>query len=247
MKVTLINYTGCGTSNPGRFAANILVFTKSTRLQMSPGLLEDIAKMTEEEIMFNLRLMADTNPGSYEFVNLHFLVEGVTRALTHQLVRTRTASFAQQTMRVLNVTGWKYDTGPTIKEDSHRQAVYDYHMRETDLAYKELIKLGADIEDARGVLPTNILTNINMSINLRNWINLIRKRSSGRVGNEYRKMVELMVIEVEKVYPWVYLFVKNDELKARKDLQLMIYDNQALSPDEKTAMVKKLDIIIKDV
>jgi flavin-dependent thymidylate synthase len=247
MQVELIDYTGAGTISPSRHAANLLVYTKSTRLEMTPKLMENIINMSTEELMFNLRLMADTNPGSWEFVHLSFSICGVTRALTHQLVRTRQASYAQQTMRVLDVTGWKYDTGPTIKGDNDKEAIYVHTMEVIDDAYKKLINKGADIEDARGVLPTNILTNINMSINMRNWINLIRKRSSGRVGNEYRRMVELMIIEVEKIYPWIYLFVKNDELKARKDLQNMIYDNPALSPEEKTAMVKKLDIIIKEI
>ena len=39
MKVTLVNYTGRGTANPSRYAAAQLIFTKATRLTMSPGLL----------------------------------------------------------------------------------------------------------------------------------------------------------------------------------------------------------------
>jgi flavin-dependent thymidylate synthase len=246
MQVNLIDYTGACSPNPGRYAATILVYTKSTRLEMTPSLLDTIDQLSEDELMFNLRLMADTNPGSWEFVHLTFSIMNVTRAFTHQLVRTRTASYAQQTMRILNVAGWKYDTGQSIKGDIDKEVVYDSTMRLIDNAYKELIKLGADIEDARGILPTNIFTNINISINFRNFVNLVRKRSSGRVSNEYRKVLEQMVIEVEKVYPWSYLFINNNELKARKDLQQMIYDSD-LGSEVKTAMVKKLDIIIKDL
>ena len=36
MKVTLIDYTGAGTPDPARHAANVLVFTKRTRLEMDP-------------------------------------------------------------------------------------------------------------------------------------------------------------------------------------------------------------------
>jgi flavin-dependent thymidylate synthase len=247
MQVTLLDYTGAGSENPGRYAASILLYTKSTRLQMSPDLLQEIKEKSDEEIMFNLRLMADTNPGSWEFVYLTFFIEDATRALQQQLTRTRTASYAIQTTRLVDMRDFKYDTGPSIKGNIDREVVYDYTMRTINHAYKELIKQGAEIEDARGVLPLNVYSNINMSINLRNWVNLVRKRESIRVQTPYRKMVDMMVMEVEKVYPWIYLFVKNDELKARKDLQQMIYDNNKLSGEEKTAMIKKLDIIIKDL
>jgi flavin-dependent thymidylate synthase len=214
---------------------------------MSPGLIAQVKELPWEEVLLTLRLMADTLPSSWEFVHLTFLIEDVTRAFTHQLVRTRTASYAQQAMRVVNMSGFSYDTPDKFKGNRQLEAIYTNTMADISRGYQSLVKLGAENEDARGVLPTNVLTNINMSINMRNWINLIRKRSSARIQNEYRHVVEQMIIEVEKVYPWIYIFVKNDELKARKDLQDMIYANEKLTTEEKVNMVKKLDIIIKDV
>jgi thymidylate synthase ThyX len=247
MQVSLIDYTGACSPDPGRYAATILLYTKSTRLQMSPDLLNTIDQLPQDEINFNLRLMADTNPGSWEFVYLTFYIGEATRALQQQLTRTRTASYAIQTTRLVDMSNFKYDTGPSIKGNIDREVVYDSAMRLTNNAYKELIKQGAEIEDVRGLLPLNTLSNINMCINLRNWVNMVRKRESIRVQTPYRHMVDMMVIEVEKVYPWIWMFVKNDEMKARKDLQNLIYENPALSNDEKTAMIKKLDIIMKDL
>lgn len=246
MNVTLLDYTGAGSDNPGKYAASILLYTKSTRLQMSPDLLTEIKEKSDEEIMFNLRLMADTNPGSWEFVYLTFFIEGATRALQQQLTRTRTASYAIQTTRLVDMSNFKYETGPSINNDIDRKIIYDAAMDEINKAYKWLIKQGAEIEDIRGLLPLNTYSNINMCINLRNWVNLVRKRESIRVQSPYRQMLDKMVIEVEKVYPWVFLFVKNDEMKARKDLQNMIYDSD-LGDELKTAMIKKLDIIMKDL
>lgn len=243
MKVALLDFTGAGHMNAGRHAADILVFTKSTRLNMSPDLFIEIAEKPEEEIMQELKIMSNTNPGSWEFIHFSFIIEGVTRGFTHQLVRTRTASYAQQTMRILKMQKWKYGTGPTIKGNVDREVVYDYVMRTIDTGYQELLEQGTAVEDARGILPTNILTNICMSINMRNFINLTRKRVSIRVQNEYRQVMDQMVIEIEKQYPWFYIFYKNDNVKARKDLQNMIYDNSKLSSEEKTEMIKKLDII----
>jgi flavin-dependent thymidylate synthase len=247
MIVSLIDYTGAGSSDPARYAADILVYTKSTRLNMNPGLISNIQNWSHQKIMEELNLVSNTNPGSWEFIHFTFLITGVSRAFTHQLVRTRTASYAQQTMRTVDMEDWTYEIGPSIEKSENLSQHYIYAMRETALSYKSLIELGAKTEDARGVLPTNIHTNINMSINMRNWINLVRKRGSIRVQNEYHKVIDAMIIEVERVYPWIYIFVKNDELRARKDLQDMIWDNKNLTLEEKTNMIKKLDIIIKDL
>jgi flavin-dependent thymidylate synthase len=244
MKVTLIDYTGKGNLDPSRYAANILVYTRSTRLNMSPGLLEEVAKRDDYEILKELKEMANTLPSSWEFIHLTFCIEEATRAFTHQLVRTRTASYAQQAMRIVNMTDFKYARGPSVGEDG----LYDDTMAIIAANYKTLIDNGARTEDARGILPTNILTNINMSINMRNWINMIRKRESARVQDEYQKeFVPAMIMEVEKVYPWIYLFVKSEPLKARLDLQNMIYENKLLTSEEKIEMVKKLDIVIQDL
>ena len=243
MQVTLIDHTGCGSPNPGRHAANVLLFTKSTRLEMNAALMRTIAEMPDEEVLFNLRVMAGTNPGSWEFVHFSFFVQDVTRAFTHQLVRTRQASYAQQTMRVVEMVNWRYETGPSIINDTERKNIYDQTMKAIDISYKELIKAGALTEDARGLLPTNILTNICVSMNMRNFISFARKRTSARVQNEHRHVVDAMVIELEKVFPWFYIFYKSDEMKAYKDLLDMLYDNEDIKQEDKLAMYKKIDLI----
>lgn len=247
MRVTLFDYTGAGTEDPAGRAAAILLFTKSTRLEMRPALLEEYASLSDGEILSKLKEMANTNPGSWEFIDFSFLIEDVTRAYTHQQVRTRQASYAQQTLRVLDVSkgkGWDYATGPSIESNPTNKKVYEETMTAIDLAYKFLITNGARIEDARGLLPTNILTNICFKINMRNFINLVRKRKSLRVQDEYRKIVDLMLIEVEKVYPWFFIFYKNDQMQAYVDLQNIINECKRLTSEEKMAIYKKLDIII---
>src|SRR5580693_6573241 len=100
MKVTLIDGTGFGSPNPSRYAANMITYTRSTRLNMSPGLLAEIQAKEDYEVLKELELAAGTIPSSWEFVQFTFIIEGVTRAFTHQLVRTRHASYAQQAMRI---------------------------------------------------------------------------------------------------------------------------------------------------
>lgn len=241
MNIDLIDYTGANHSNPADYAAGILIFTKSTRLNMLPGLLEETMAIPYDKKVDGLRYMANTIPSSWEFVNYTFLLTGVSRAFTHQLVRTRTASFAQQTMRVLDVSsgpGWEYLTGPSIEENACSD-VYHNEMDKIALAYKIMIKNGVKIEDARGILPTNILTNIVININMRNLVELIYKRTSPRVQGEYRDALEGMKTAACQVHPWLPIFIDRTFDRAAMDLDEEIAE---ISDETKrTRMMKLVD------
>jgi thymidylate synthase (FAD) len=240
MDVKLIDYTGIGTPDPARHAANVLVFTKSTRLKMVPDLMGEIEAMSDSEIEEQLRYMANTIPSSWEFVNYTFLINGVTRAFTHQFVRTRTGSYAQQTMRVLDVEGWQYGTGPTIESSHDLSSRYAGCMSVINHAYRALIEHGAKIEDARGVLPTNILTNIVAKFDLRTLADTARKRASGRTQGEYREVMDAMKQAVIDVHPWATLFMERTFDTAAKELEDGI-NSLELEGDEKTRLVKLID------
>jgi thymidylate synthase (FAD) len=245
MKVTLIDYTGAGSPNPSRRAANLLVFTKSTRLQMDPGRMKTIEEMSWKEIITELAYMAKTIPSSWEFVNYTFLIEGVSRAFTHQFVRTRTGSYAQQTMRILNVSGFDYVTGPSIGEPSIEDRpdepanIYREAMAGIQTAYDKLISAGVAIEDARGILPTNICTNIVASFNLRVVCELSRKRASSRTQGEYRDVLEAMKAEVIEVHPFADIFLTRDFDMAAAELETMV--RKCVNPTDATNMIKMID------
>src|SRR5574343_848502 len=129
MKIQLIDHTGKGKYS--RYAAELLIFTKSTRLKMCPDLFTGIQSMSDDEINAELDYMVKTIASSWEFIDYTFLIEGVTRAFTHQFVRTRNGSYAQQTMRILDVAGFSWSTGPSIEVDPDRKAIYDQHMIDT--------------------------------------------------------------------------------------------------------------------
>jgi len=202
MKVTLISHT------PD--AENLLMFTKATRLTMSPGLLEEIRNKTYEEKMEELEYMANTIPSSWEFVDYVFLVEGVSRAYTHQQVRTRAASYAQQTMRVLNMGDFDYIYSDKIKANPDHRFLVDSCLDVIKDTYAKLIENGAAVEDARGVLPTNIATNIVCKFNLRTFVDLAKARTGGRTQGEYQKVINAMVDEVLRVHPWAEKFLFQD-------------------------------------
>jgi thymidylate synthase (FAD) len=244
MKVSLIDYTGFGSPDPARHAAELLVFTKNTRLKMDPDTMKSVRLMPAFELMEQLEYMARTIPSSWEFVNYTFLITGVTRAFTHQFVRTRTGSYAQQTMRVLDVTGFTYERGPTIEGNQGALEIYDDTMATIQQAYRELIALGANIEDARGVLPTNIHTNIVAHFNMRTLAEMVTKRSSSRTQGEYREVLDAMKAAVVEVHPWAPLFFNRDINVAAKELEERILYNIP-EGELRTRMIKLIDELRK--
>ena len=199
MKVTLISHT--------QDAEDLLIFTKSTRLEMKPDLLDKVKAMSAFEKSEQLEYMANTIPSSWEFVDYVFLVEGVSRAYTHQQVRTRQASYAQQTMRVLEMGDFDYVYSERILRDAYAKNVVDAALASIKQAYNSLLTIGIPAEDARGILPTNIATNIVCKFNLRTFVDLAKSRSGGRTQGEYQQVINAMVDAVLAVHPWAEKFL----------------------------------------
>lgn len=199
MKVTLLRYT--------QDAEDLLIFTKATRLSMSPALINEIKWWSMERKLEELAYMADTIPSSWEMVDYIFMVEGVSRAYTHQQVRTRVASYAQQSMRVVPMQEYDYIFTDNNRKNPAAMAIIQEVNCSINKAYNELLKMGQATEDARGILPTNISTNIVCKFNLRTFSELTKSRTGGRTQAEYQKVVNAMVDEVLRVHPWAEKFL----------------------------------------
>jgi hypothetical protein len=253
--VDLIDYTGKGANDPW-YAAGLMIWTKRTRTELSPGGLDEIASWPEAKKLEELRYMAATVPSSWEFCDFTFLLRNVTRAFTHQLVRTRTLSYAQQAMQVLRVdkgNGWDYGVGTTIAADPEAARVYRKTMDVISGAYTALADTpGVHTEDARGVLPTNILTNIVVKGNLRAFADMLRKRASprnqgARPGKEgewtvvHREMKAKMI----EALPWTEIFLNRTADVVAADLYALLED----VPDKvlRTNLTKAVDQLLTNV
>lgn len=223
MKVTLINYT--------QNAKDLLIFTKETRLKMSAVGLEDISKMSEEAKQDQLDYMVNTIKSSWEFMDFTFMIEDVSRAFTHQFVRNRLGSYAQQTMRILDMSDFSYVTGPSIKLNASIEQYYDETMKIINQRYHNLLCMGVAMEDARGVLPTNICTNIVAKFNLRTLSDMMASRASLRTQGEFRNVCDAMYDEVIAAEDWLAPFLRNGKHYALKQIENII-----LSDYEGTAM-----------
>ena len=217
MKVTLLNFT------PN--ARQILVYTKNTRLSVSANMLDKVHSMSDEEIQRELDYMVNTIKSSWEFVDATFCIEGVSRGFTHQFVRNRLGSYAQQTMRILDMGDFDYITGPSIENNPRLKSLYDTMMGSINQYYKRLISAGAKIEDARGILPTNISTNIIAKFNLRALSQMMMSRASNRTQDEYRQVLDAMYAAVVEAEPWCASFLRSSKYDDLKRLESAILDS----------------------
>lgn len=232
MKVTLVSHT--------QNARELLVFTKSTRLNVTTGLLDVIKLYDEEKLQKELDYMVDTIKSSWEFVDFTFCIEGVSRGFTHQFVRNRLGSYAQQTMRILDMGDFDYITGPSISANPRLQSLYDTMMANINEYYKRLISAGAKIEDARGILPTNISTNIIAKFNLRALSQMMLSRASNRTQDEYRQVLDAMYSAVVEAEPWCASFLRSSKYDDLKRLESAILDRYE-GTDMCTQLLKLID------
>lgn len=198
MKVELLSHT------PD--ALNLLLRTKNTRLQHD----DDPAAWSEEKKLEHLAYMRDTIKSSWEFVDYTFEITEVTRAFTHQLVRTRTGSYAQESQRTVDVGDHGYLTPDSLREAGHNHPVeiYAHAMDDSLAAYNELISLGVPVQDARGVLPTNLHTSIIAKYTLRALHDMALVRLCTRTQGEYQQVFRMMKAAVVAVHPWAEPFIR---------------------------------------
>ena len=145
-----------------------------------------------------------------------FAIEGVSRALTHQLVRHRHCSFSQQSQRYVNLEGtFDYVTPKALQDEGDLQGYFAECMQQAYESYTELINKGVKPEDARAVLPNACCTNMVITLNLRSLIHLCNERLCTRAQLEIRQLVQLMVKEVLIENEWLkpYLQPKCESLE----------------------------------
>lgn len=144
-----------------------------------------------------------------------FAIEGVSRALTHQLVRHRHCSFSQQSQRYVNLENtFNYVTPKALQDEGDLQDYFTECMQQAYESYTELINKGVKPEDARAVLPNACCTNMVITLNLRSLIHLCNERLCTRAQLEIRQLVQLMVKEVLVENGWLkpYLQPKCESL-----------------------------------
>ncbi|MEM2202244.1 MAG: FAD-dependent thymidylate synthase [Candidatus Bathyarchaeia archaeon] len=140
-----------------------------------------------------------------EHASFTFSIEEVSRALTHQLVRHRIASYTQQSQRYVTYdTLKKYVTPPTIVQNSEAKKVFDETLECISATYKKLLEMGIPKEDARYILPNAAKTNIVVTMNARELRHFFNLRCCARSQWELREVATEMLRQVKRVAPSLF-------------------------------------------
>ncbi|MCC6033675.1 MAG: FAD-dependent thymidylate synthase [Desulfurococcaceae archaeon] len=138
-------------------------------------------------------------PSVLEHVVFTFLVEGISRVTSHQLVRHRIASYTQESQRYSAVERDYVIPDTVIKagfEEEFRKL-----MDEAYRLYDKMVNAGVPYEDARYIIPQAVTTRLLMTVNLRELIHIACLRLSPHAQWELRELVKLMIDEAKSLIP----------------------------------------------
>jgi len=198
MDVRLLN----STPDPERAVA------AAARVCYAPvGAAELMEIMTDDEVERILRIiMSSGHLSALEHASYTFAIDGVSRAMTHQLVRHRIASFNQQSQRYVS-----YDDEPTfivppsVAAAPQALAEFTQACSQAFDAYRAQIDAGIPAEDARYLLPNAMETKIVVTMNIRELLHFFSLRCCRRAQWEIRAVGERMLALVAPTAPSIFL------------------------------------------
>jgi len=127
-------------------------------------------------------------------VTVRFVVD---RGVTHEIVRHRPASFAQESTRYCNYAKDKFGGEITFiipeffKYGSEEWCLWKNHMERCELDYLTLIGIGVTPEKARTVLPNSLKTELIMTANCAEWVHFFGLRACNNTGKAHPQMLEV--------------------------------------------------------
>lgn len=169
----------------------------------------EIAESKQAALLESVLESGHTSP--VEHVTFTFALEGISRALSHQLVRHRIASYSQQSQRYVDGSQCNYIVPPAIARNAQAKERFEAFMEEVGRAYRELKGLleadgrGSKAnEDARFVLPQAAETRLVVTMNCRSLLNFFAHRCCTRAQWEIRQVAHMMLEECRAVLPQIF-------------------------------------------
>lgn len=195
LKVTLINHT----PEPEKMVAAAARLCYSSR--GATEIRDDLTPEKVDKFLGRLTQMGHFSPT--EHVSFTFAIEGISRALSHQLVRHRLASYSQKSQRYVKESNFAYIVPPSIRDNPKALRTYEGAMEQIRAAYQQLVRV-VPKEDARYVLPNACETKLVATFNCRSLHNFFSLRCCQRAQWEIRELAEKMLAEVRKVAPRLF-------------------------------------------
>lgn len=140
----------------------------------------------------------------------------VDRGVSHELVRHRIASFAQESTRYCNYSKDKFgneitvilpcffDTGMGILSNSLVYQEWKSSCEWAEEHYFNLLKMGATPQQARTVLPNSLKTEITITANYREWRNFFKLRTAEAAHPQMREVAIPLLKELKTLIPIIF-------------------------------------------
>jgi thymidylate synthase (FAD) len=139
-----------------------------------------------------------------EHATATFLFTGVSRALTHQLVRHRIASFTQRSQRYTSERDFEIIIPPKIKRNPIALRAFEECIYGIAQCYEFLQNQNIPNEDARFVLPNACETKIAITANFREWRHIILLRADNHAQWEIRNLAKIVLSYLYDKAPIVF-------------------------------------------
>ena len=162
--------------------------------------------LDEERIHKVLKtILSSGHLSTLEHASYTFAIDGVSRALTHQLVRHRLASFNQQSQRYVKFADGLETIKPdSIAENEEASRLFDEMIEKTVEAYQAFLEAGVPAEDARYILPNAAETKIVVTMNIRELLHFFSVRCCNRAQWEIRDLAWKMLELVKPTAPFIF-------------------------------------------
>jgi thymidylate synthase (FAD) len=156
-------------------------------------------------------LIRNKHESVLEHASASFKISGISRALTHQLVRHRLCSFTQQSQRYVNEDNFNYIEPDDIKNNPNAHEIYIELMEQIRNRYSQLRKLGIKKEDARFILPNSTESEIIMTANFRELRHVLTLRGEKAAQWEIRRLAIEILELLKKEVPDIFQDMEIDE------------------------------------
>jgi thymidylate synthase (FAD) len=143
------------------------------------------------------------------------------RGVSHELVRHRIASFAQESTRYVNyskgqfgghltfiIPNWLEDVKPGEYSNVFTGLTWIIAMEQAEQNYLKLIEEGWQPQQARSVLPNSLKTEINVKMNLREWRHFFKLRCAPAAHSQMRELTIPLLKQLQSEIPIIFDDIK---------------------------------------
>jgi len=176
------------------------LITKSARICYQSS---SESKLSDDR--FILGLIKSGHHSVLEHASASFHICGISRAMTHQLVRHRLCSFSQKSQRYVKESGFEYIIPRSIVEMGDDAVnLFESNMADIQIMYNHWKMMGLRNEDARFVLPNACCSDIIMTANFREWRTIFGLRCDHHAQWEISTIMLVCLEKLTKIAPNVF-------------------------------------------